>query len=31
MDSKEQKEIENILENPECYEVSHKKIISIDI
>lgn len=31
MDTEEQKEIESILKNPECHEVSHRKIISLNI
>ncbi len=31
MNSDEQEEIEKILENPECHEISHSKTIQIDI
>ena len=31
MDADEQKEIEEILKNPECHEISHSKTIQIDI
>ena len=31
INTKETKEIEKVLRNPECYEVSHSKIISLDL
>ncbi|MFK5974981.1 MAG: hypothetical protein QM493_00610 [Sulfurovum sp.] len=31
MDKEEQREIEEMLQNPECHEISHSKIIQINI